>query len=146
MWSDIARYAPRFSTAVLTGTDRSGYPASVRCRPRLDHEARELVVAVVDAPTLLKGPAGLLFHRHDERLIRLYSFLVRGRLDRDGELWRLAPSAFVPGQGIGGMRSYVRLLRQGRSNARRHLQREGVEAPEVPWDEYRELLRRAKAP
>ena len=83
MWAEIVKYLPTFETAVLSGTDATGYPFSVRCAPRPDHAAQVLHVAVPPGADLRPGPAGLLCHSHDERYWNLRSFNVRGTLEHD---------------------------------------------------------------
>src|SRR5438094_882171 len=102
MRNEIGKHLRGFRSAVLTGLDRDGYPASVRCVPRFD-VVRHLID--VDVPTgvgLRPGPACLLCHRHDERLWNLKSFVARGTLEQDDRGWHLRPTQFVPGMGIGG--------------------------------------------
>lgn len=136
MWSDISRYAGEYESAVLTVLDAGEYPSSQRCRPQLDHAAKTLRVLLPAQLDLKPGPACLLWHRHDERLWNLHSFAVRGLLEYDAAGWYVRPQAFIPGVGIGGWRSYVRFLVNGRRTTRRYLQRHGLERPALNWDEW----------
>lgn len=143
MWRDIARESTRFDTAVLSTVTDSG-PISVRCRTALDAGRRILLIA--DPGDSRPGPASVLFHRHDERLWRLRSCLIMGRLDHHGDEWRFIPERFVPGMGVGGPLSYLRFLRRGRATAARYLAERAIPRPDVEWDEIASLLRRAAAP
>ncbi|CAN5616048.1 hypothetical protein BH24ACT15_BH24ACT15_39280 [soil metagenome] len=145
MWADIARYSPTFPSAVLSTVNPTGYPVSARCTPWLDQQRQVLRITRDQVEGVGEGPASLLFHTHDERLIKLRSFVVKGKLAPEDDGWCFQPSAFVPGQGIGLARGYVRLLRQGRANSRRYLAQRELTAPAVPWEEIRQLLRTARA-
>jgi hypothetical protein len=134
MWPLIERYLPEFDSAVLSGLDTVGYPFSLRCRPELDPAAECLRLDLPPAVPLQPGPACLLCHTHDERLWNLKSLVVRGRLARQGERWAFVPERFVPGMGIGGWRSYVHFVRQGRAATRRYFARRGLPQPHVDWD------------
>jgi hypothetical protein len=135
MWPKLARHLPTFASAVLTAIDRDGYPASVRCRPRLDPVAHTLWLDVPTAPELLPGPASLLCHSHDARLSRLRSCLVVGELQLGEGGWMLRPARFVPGVGIDGVLGGLRFVVQGRRTAARYLARRGLARPRVDWGE-----------
>ncbi|MGI8576129.1 MAG: hypothetical protein ACR2MA_12575 [Egibacteraceae bacterium] len=145
MWHEIERYVPSFPDAVLSAVDNSGYPVSVRCRPRLDAHREVLLLDTDPFIGGVEGPASMLFHTHDERLVKMRSCVLRGSLREEGDRWCFQPSSFIPGQGLGLFRGYVRLLRQGRANSRRYLARRRLTAPAVPWEEIRALMRRARA-
>lgn len=147
MWSDIARYAPRFASAVLTVVDADGFPSSRRCRPTLDPAQQLLRLDLPAGAPVMAGPASLLFHRHDERLWRLLSFLLLGDLVAMDGGWIFRPARFLPGMGIGGLRGYWRFVMQGRRTTREYLARRGLPRPQIPWDEMRagvEAARRAQ--
>ncbi|MDQ4075219.1 MAG: hypothetical protein M3220_03115 [Chloroflexota bacterium] len=143
MWYEIEKHLPHFETAVLTGVDALGYPVSIRCHPRADARARKVHVRVPKGVEIQPGPAGLLCHRHDERLWKLKSFIVRGVLERDSKGWFLRPQQFVPGMGIGGPMSWVRFVRNGRQTAKHYLEARGLPRPQIPWQEVNALLARA---
>lgn len=144
MWNDVIREMRRFEGAVLTGVDVTGRPASFPCRPERDQDSKLLIVPLAAAPTLCEGTASMLFRKHDEHLVKPRSFLLKGYLRRCDDRWQFEPHTFVPGQGIGGLWSYVRLLRQGRRNTRRYLARRGLVRPEVSWAEIEQLLLEAQ--
>ncbi len=144
MWDDIIRGMRHFNGGILTGIDQTDRPAGFPCRPEPDHESKLLLISVADAPALRDGPASLLFRKHDERLVKLRSFLLRGRIQRFGDEWHFEPLALVSGQGHGGPFSYIRLLRTGRRNSRRYLARRGLARPQVEWTEIEELLAEAR--
>jgi len=138
MWADIVKRLPRFASAVLTGLDNSGDPVSIRCQPTLDHQAHALRIAVPPGMEMVRGPAGLLCHQHDEQLWKLNSFLLRGTLERTGQEWVFRPRQFVPGMDTTPLNN-LRLLRRGRRTARRYLAARGLQRPTIPWDHYAQL-------
>jgi hypothetical protein len=140
MWKQLERYLPEFESAVLSGVDREGYPYSVRCQPSLEAGQQRLRVGLPTETMLQPGPACLLCHRHDEHLWNLKSFVVRGRLEQDGEGWLFCPEQFIPGVGIGGWRSYVNFVRNGRAATRAYYAKRGLPVPKVQWEEYMPLL------
>lgn len=140
MWRDVERESGRFDSAVLSTVTESG-PISVRCRATADPRRRILVVH--DPGASRPGPASILYHRHDERLWKLRSCLIVGRLEKSDSEWAFVAERFVPGMGVGGPLSYLRFLRKGRSTAARYLERRGLPRPEVAWDEIGLLLDRA---
>ncbi len=143
MWDEIAEHLPGFESAVLTGLDAEGYPYSVRCRPRTDPVRRVLRVRLFEGIPVRPGPASLLCHSHDENLWNLKSFLVRGELGRDARGWKFHPQRFIPGAGIGGPASMLRLFAGSRRTARRYLERRGLPRPRVPWEEIIAIKARA---
>ncbi len=145
MWREMEKHLGDFSSAVLTGVDGAGYPLSVRCQPEADRDLGVLRVTVSPGVDLRPGPAGLLCHRHDELLSGLKCFLVRGRLERDDRGWLLHPEKFVPGAGVGGLRGFVRFIRDGRRGAARYLAKRGLKRPTVPWDDVTALWAEIKS-
>lgn len=146
MWDSLVSYMPRFNSAVLTALDSSGHPFSLRCRPQAEAVAQVLRLPLpeAEATPLMPGPACLLFHKHDDRLWNLLSFVVRGTLERDGHGWVLRPSQFIPGVGIGGLMSYIRFLVDGRRTTNRYLRQRGLPRPRIPWHEWQEVIDQAK--
>jgi hypothetical protein len=140
MWTEIVKNMAAFPGAVLTSVDRDGYPFSQRCRPEADPVKQVLRVMLSEEEALRAGPACLLFHRHDDRLWNLKSFVVRGILASDSRSWYLAPQVFIPGMGIGGLPSYGRFLVQGRRTARRYLAKRGLARPRVAWEALAEMM------
>ena len=150
MWADISRYLPKFNSAVLSGLDTAGRPFSVRCHTQAD-SANQVLRLQTDAvgfaqwaAPLEPGPACLLFHKHDDRLWNLLSFVVRGTLERNEQGWALRPVQFIPGVGIGGLMSYVRFLVDGRRTTNRYLRKRGLARPSIPWHEWQEVFDQAK--
>jgi hypothetical protein len=138
MWPELVRRLPRFSSAVLTGLDASGYPVSVRCHPTVDQQAQVLRVTVPEGLGLAPGPAGLLRHQHDEHLWRLNSFLVRGGLERDDHGWVFRSHQLVRGMSptpVGNLR----LMRNGRRTTKGYLAARGLPRPKIPWEHYAQL-------
>lgn len=143
MWEQILRYLPEFESGVVTALDCSTHPFSARCVVWPEQEPR-LALALPDGLPLQTGPACMLFHRHDERLWNLKSFVVRGTLQRDESGWWMHAEQFVPGVGIGGLLSYWRFLRDGRRTAARYLAKRGLARPEIPWAEWEAVIAKAK--
>jgi len=143
-WPDILHYSREYQSAVITGLDVGGYPWSWRCRPSPDEAEKTLRLAFPNgiAPTDVRapGPACLLWHRHDDRLWQLHSFAVRGALIQDEVGWALRPEQFIPGVGIGGWRSYLRFLVNGRRTTRRYLEARNLPRPKLDWYEWQEIL------
>ena len=144
MWREVRREASRFSSGVISGMGDEGTPVSGRCSPRVDVQ-RRLLVLDGDPHPVLPGPAAVLYHRHDDRLWRLRSCLMTGTLTHvDGE-WLFGPVRFIPGMGIGGALSYLRLLVNGRKNTSRYLAVHSLTRPQPAWEEIEQLLARAQA-
>lgn len=144
MWLEIVKQLAAFPSAVLTGMDTAGYPFSIRCQPQPDPVTQVLRVSMPTGTNLEPGPAGLLCHKHDERLWNLKSFVVCGRLEQDDQGWFFRPQHLIPGMGMGGLMSGVRFVLNGRRNTRRYLEKRGLPRPQVPWDEVKAMLVQAK--
>ncbi len=144
MWAEIQKHRQTYTNAVLTALDDTGYPCSLRVAPQADVEAQVLRVALPPTLRIQGGPACLLFHSHDERLWNLKSFVVRGRLEQDGEGWLVRPEQFVPGAGIGGLRGYINFIRNGRRQTKRYLAKRNLPRPRIPWQELQAIFRQAK--
>lgn len=147
MWDDIVEHLPDFGSAVLTSVDAKGYPFSVRCKPEIDAGARVLRVQVPEYAAIQPGRAGLLCHKHDERLWNLKSFIVRGSLERDAQGWLFRPQQFIPGAGIGGMIAIMKFMLDGKRTAQQYLDKRGLARPNIPWDRIHALwaeIRRAR--
>jgi len=136
MWSDILKYSDHYESAVLTVLADDGYPFSLRCNPEPDSANKTLRLVLPHGVELKSGPASLLWHRHDDRLWNLNSFGVRGLILDDNKGWTVRPEAFIPGVGVGGWRSYVRFLVNGRRTTRRYLERRGLLRPKFDWAEW----------
>lgn len=139
MWTEILKYLPDFSSAVLTGVDAAGYPISVRCKPEPSTESKVIRVQVPECAGIKAGPAGLLFHQHDEQMWNIKSFLLRGKIEKESRGWIFHPQRFAPGWGIGGLISMVRLVRSGRQTAKNYLRKRDLNRPKIQWDEIRAL-------
>ena len=142
MWHEVRREALRFGWGVVTGFDSDGMPVSARVGVKAE-EPRQ-VLTVDDPYPAQAGRASVLFHRHDDRLWKLRSCLIIGILRHDDGRWLFEPDRFVPGMGIGGPLSYLRLLVNGRKTAARYLAARGLARPEAAWGEIVELVRRAE--
>jgi len=142
MWREVRREALRFGWGVAAGFDSDGGPVSARVLVKVEEKGRVLVVD--DPYPAQAGRASVLFHRHNDRLWKLRSCLTIGILRHEDGRWLFEPDRFVPGMGIGGPLSYLRLLVNGRKTAARYLAARGLARPEAAWGEIQELLRRAE--
>ena len=82
----------------------------------------------------------MLFHKHDENLWNLKSFVVQGSTYRDETGWLLQPEHFIPGMGIGGVNSYLSFVVNGRWNTSRYLKKRGLRRPKVDWNELAQMM------
>jgi len=144
MWSEIKKHHEEFRSAVLTGLDQDGFPFSLRVVPAFDEASQGIALELPAGLDIQPGPACLLFHKHNQNLWNLKSFVLRGVLEQDPSGWRLRPQQFIPGMGIGGVASYYRLLKSGRRAARQYLLKRGLPRPTIPWDEYLKMLAEVK--
>lgn len=133
MWAEIVKEMEAFSSAVLTSTDTSKYPFSVRCKPKPDISGEVLRVELPTYMPVQPGPAGMLFHSHDESLWNLKSMSLRGLLDKDSQGWFFRPLKYTPGAGIGGMMALLKFVRDGRRNTRKYLEKRNLPRPAIDW-------------
>jgi hypothetical protein len=144
MWADLTRRLPDYPTAVITGVNAQGYPASVRCKPQPDAAGQVLRLHIPDSSHIQPGPASLLCHKHDAQFWSLQSFVVCGTLEqRDGH-WSFRPERLTPGAAQDVV-SLVRFVRDGRRAAQRYLDKRHLPRPRVPWNEIRALWAEVKA-
>jgi len=134
MWSEIVKEMTDFSAAVLTSVDASGYPFSIRCKPNPDPVAQVLRVQLPEHIQFRPGPAGLLYHKHDESLWNLKSLTLRGLLEQDAQGWFLRPLKYTPGAGIGGLAAMVKFVQEGRRSANQYLVKRNLPRPVIAWN------------
>ncbi|WP_309238507.1 pyridoxamine 5'-phosphate oxidase family protein [Actinoplanes aureus] len=134
-----------FESAVLTAVDEAGAPVLVRTTVTAADGGYRVAVPA-DVP-VAAGPAGLLVHRHDELLSKLYNASVRGELVADEQGWLLKPERLVePGATHkGGPLDQFRLVRDIRKATKRYLERRQLARPVIPWDQYRAIRSAARA-
>ncbi len=142
MWSEINKFLPQFDEAVLSVVGANGYPASFRTDPQADEANNGFVIPTTAAGIDVQpGPASLLFHRHDDNLSSLKSFLLRGTLNRrDDAMWVFTPTKFVPGQGLPGYSDPLSFVIKGRRNTRRYLQKRGWAWPTFDWERNERIM------
>jgi hypothetical protein len=133
-WTLTMAHLDEYRNAVLTGLDARGYPYSVRCSPRPDGATRTLLMRASPGTLIQPGPAGLLCHRHDDRLWNQRSFLVRGIIEGEGLQWSFQPQQYIEGVGYGGMLGLVRFVIGARRAANAYLAKRGLPRPSIPWD------------
>jgi hypothetical protein len=140
----MVRSLEAFPDAVLTGLDAAGFPFSLRCTPQPDHRQQLLQAPIPPGIDILPGPAGLLCHRHNERLWGLKNFVLLGHLELQGTDWFFHPARFIPGNGFGGLLGDIRLIFKARATARRYLEKRGLTRPEIPWAAIKALQAEAR--
>jgi hypothetical protein len=141
VWAEAGRWLNKFPEAVLTVTDRNGYPASVRVSTSAyDTTSGELSVSLPDAIDGVAGPANLLCHSHDEKLWKLQMITVKGALEKRDGAWVFRSEDFDPPSRL-AMFQFVGNLRR---SAQRYLDKRGLPRPEVNWAAVKEIQRRAK--
>lgn len=140
MWDKVIPLLPAFHSAVLTAVDTKGYPFSVRCLPTADAAANRFLITPLPLD-LQAGKASLLYHTQGEHINQLKSFLLRGTLTTNSDLWVFEPSTFVPGVGIGGFFAQMRFLREGKRAAKCYLEQRGLPYPKPDWEDEEAYLR-----
>lgn len=143
MWPKLLSRLKRYPTFVLTGLDPEGYPYSVRCTPEPDSATESLRLTLPDYVKLQSGPACLLGHYHDDQLWNQTNVMIRGKLERAGDVWLFRLIQAVEGAGAG--MSLLRQIREGRSAAQRYLQKRGLTRPKIPWDKLKAIYKGAQA-
>ncbi|BBH65688.1 hypothetical protein ACTI_23730 [Actinoplanes sp. OR16] len=133
-----------FASVVLTAVDAGGAPVLVRTTVSTADGGYRVDVPA-DVP-VAAGPAGLLVHRHDDKLAALYNASVRGELVADEDGWLLRPERVVePGaRHRGGPLDQLRIVRETRAATRRYLDRRQWARPSVPWADYRAIRARVR--
>ena len=142
MWAEAAKWLDGFHEAVLTVTDATGYPASVRVDPH-DYDATtgELAVSLPEVLTPVAGPANLLCHSHDEKLWNLKMIVVKGRVEGGDGSWVFASEHFdAPSRA-----AVVFFVRNLRRSAQKYLDKRGLARPEVNWAAVKQIQRRARS-
>ncbi len=146
MWDErLAACAAAYRSAVLSIADYEGYPASVRCTPRLD-AAHEVAYFAALPPVAAgwRGKACLLFHRHNDRLEELHQLVIKGDLETEDGVLVLRVREFVTANArtdtdamphAGRPRHMLQFLLLGRRKAREYLAKRGAPWPPIPFDE-----------
>jgi len=155
MWTErLAAAARQYRDGTLSIVEASGYPSSVRCTVELD-DVHQVIrfPALPPSASHWRGPACLLFHRHDARLENQYQLLIRGRLVEDHEIVTFLPSAFVTANGsrdmdrmphAGAPLQLLRFMLLGRRQARAYLRRRKKPWPAVDFKPMLAVLRELK--
>jgi hypothetical protein len=131
---------PIYSERQRGAFDEEGRPLSLRCLAEVNGDD-SLTLSAAEGILLQPGPACLLFHFHDDRLWNLKSFVLRGQLDNVTQEWIFRLERFIAGMGIGGLRSFWRLLVNGRRRTARYLKKRDLDRPRIPWDEFRQMFK-----
>jgi hypothetical protein len=135
----LRRRAERFSSAVLTWIDASGFPFSIRCRPVIGPSGVRIDLS--NSIAAEPGRAGLLYHSHNDKLWRLRMLLVVGLLEREGRAWVFHPQKIITGVAGVNKLHMLRSLVNARRTASRYLNQRHMPRPEVQWKRIRELQR-----
>jgi hypothetical protein len=142
-----ARQLAGYPTAVLGALDAQGAVALVRTTPQPAGD--RFAVAAAAGVDLAAGRAGLLVHRHDEKLAGVHFALVCGQIARPGVPagpgdWLFTPDRVIEPVSSSSPASAIRSLRNVRATTARYLAKRGLERPAIPWRQYRALVRRAR--
>ncbi|GLW33585.1 pyridoxamine 5'-phosphate oxidase family protein [Actinoplanes regularis] len=134
-----AEVLARYRSVVLIAVDAEGAPMLVRTSVTAETDGYR--VEVPENAPVAEGPAGLLVHRHDDKLWNLHNANVRGVLVADEKGWLLRPSRLVePGQKHrASMLDPIRIGRECQATTRRYLARHNLARPSIPWDAYRRI-------
>jgi hypothetical protein len=138
LWNKMLDHLPKYSSAVLTSIDSTGYPYSIRCTPEFDLSQQALRIMLPDYVELQNGPASLLCHTHDDLLWKLTNFVLRGTLKQMGSHWLFYPERFIGGVGV-DLTSAINLIRNGRRLAKQYLVTRKLSRPDIPWDRFTTL-------
>ena len=128
-----ARRLARFGSAVLAGRDDTGHPVALRVQAVRGAESGVWTTADTPGVGLSAGEAMLLFHSHDERLSKLRSLQVVGRIDHGERGWEFRARRLVNGLGVRGPVADLLVFLRARRRAARVLARRGLDRPRVPW-------------
>lgn len=142
MWTEAVKWLNKFPDAVLTATDRDGYPVSVRVPThRYDGATGELSVLLPDVIDDTESPANLLCHSHDEKLWNLQMMTIKGTLEKRDGAWIFRSENFQPPSRL----AVLDFVRNARKSAQRYLDKRGLPRPEVNWAAIKDIQRRAKS-
>lgn len=144
MWASLVKQLAKYSTAVLTVNGPDGYPYSVRCKPEPDGTQQVLKVVLPVYVEAQPGPAALLCHYHDDQLWNQTNAVVRGTLEQNGDHWVFRPAKLIEGAGAG--MSLLRQIRDGRSAAKRYLEKRNLQRPKIPWGKLAAIYDKAQKP
>jgi hypothetical protein len=141
VWDEAARWLNKFPEAVLTATDRDGYPVSYRVSTSTYNKASgHLPVSPPPGPVdVVDGPASLLCHSHDEKLWNLKMIMVTGTFESRDDGWLFRTESFKPPSKLAVL-DFVRSLRR---SAQKYLDKRGLERPQVNWSAIDQIKRRA---
>ncbi len=144
MWNKIISQLDQFPDPILTGIDGNGYPYSTPCKP-LSDEARQVILIPLkgDVP-IQPGPAGLLYHSHNEALWNLKEIQILGNIEPTGQGWIFTPNRFLYGNGKEGFIGQFKMITKARADANHYLQKRSLSRPKIHWDEIVQVKREAK--
>lgn len=139
-YGEAGRRLPEFADAVLATVSGGALPTLRRVRPALDPSTQSLVLDGADPAELADvTTANLLCHRHDEQLGRLRQFGLVGTLDTHQGRTLLRPIRVLAAAEATNPVALARTVRRLRRATRRYLDRQGIERPVIPWQEYHRL-------
>ncbi len=143
MWNNIVKQLSRFTNGVLTGIDSDGYPFSIRCKPQVDETRQVLLINQGGDDHIQPGPAGLLFHSHNDEVWDLKSFQILGSLEKAEQGWVFHVERSIP-EGDPGPFDQIQMLLKSRADAKKYLERCSLPRPKVDWTGIKELRAEAK--
>jgi hypothetical protein len=142
VWAEAATWLGTFDEAVLTVLGADGYPVSVRVDPRTYDAATGLMPAPLpdELGALEAGPANLLCHYHDERMWKIRTVHVKGRLEKRDGAWVFASTSFSAPSRL----QVFSFVTGARTSAQKYLDKRGLKRPAVNWTAIKDIQRRAK--
>lgn len=139
MWHKAAKDLSAYSEAVVNVLDVEGFPVSVRqVALRFDPEQGTMPLVMPAALRPAEGPASLLAHFHNDQLWALRAMLIRGRVERRGEVWTFVSTEYKP-------RSPWRQLKDVKRAVEQYLTKRGLSRPKIAYDVIHRLFREAKS-
>jgi hypothetical protein len=137
-YSQVLRHMRAYDSAVLSWVADDGFPRAARTSLTPVPDGQAFAVELPGDEPVREGPAGLLCHKHDEKLWKLSSFVATGELTSEAGQWRMTPTGFIPGA-ASTPAAVIRTVRGCRASAARYLERRGLSRPQVPWQAYHRI-------
>jgi hypothetical protein len=143
MWNNIVKQLSLFPDGVLTGIGSDGYPFSVRCKPWVDENNQVLLISPFGEDYIQPGPAGLLFHSHNQEMWDLKSFQILGVLEKTEQGWVFHVKRSIP-EGQPGPFDPFQMIIKSRAEAKKYYEKRSLPRPKVDWTGIKELRAEAR--
>nr|WP_217808795.1 pyridoxamine 5'-phosphate oxidase family protein [Nocardia donostiensis] len=137
MWVQLTDALTRYPSAVFTAQDEEGYPYSARAYVSQPNTAPSLHVHTEQPFRGVRGPANLLWHRHDGHSGEMAALLVAGIATGEGQDWTFTPER-MPGLLPSGRHepaSFEEWIEDGRRRSAAYMEKSGIAAPTIDWAE-----------